>query len=72
MDVGLRLHGHDLAFDQLEILVFRDDPGVLHAQNLGHREGAAVETLCGARYVSPHVRNSHPPHHSVRRISSTV
>jgi hypothetical protein len=52
--VGLRPHRHDLAFDQLEILFLRDDAGVLHAQNFGHREGAAVETLRSPCDVSSH------------------
>ena len=55
VQVSLCVHRHDLAFDQLEILFIRDDAGVLHAQDLGHREGAAVETLGGPGNISPHV-----------------
>ena len=32
----LGLHRHDLAFDKLEVLVFVEDPGLLHAQDLVH------------------------------------
>ena len=72
VDVGLRLHRHDLAFDQLEILVLRDDAGVLHAQDFGHRERPAVETLGGAGDVGSHVLVPSAVRHSVRRISSTL
>ncbi|MGC9958093.1 hypothetical protein, partial [Roseiarcus sp.] len=52
--MGFRLHRHDLAFNQLEILFLRDDAGVLHAQDFGDREGPTVETLGGAGDVSSH------------------
>ena len=61
MDVRLRLHRHDLAFDQLEVLVLRDDAGVLHAQDFGHRERPAVEALGGAGDVGSHVFSFRPP-----------
>ena len=72
MDMRFRLHRHDLAFDQLEVLVLRNDAGVLHAQDFGHRERPAVETLGGAGNVGSHVFSFRRAGYSVRRISSTL
>ena len=72
VNMALSLHRYDLALDQLEVLVLRDDAGVLHAQNFANREGAAVETFRRARDRAHLLCLRAPRHYSVRRISSTL
>jgi hypothetical protein len=43
-----------MSIGKLEVLVLRNDAGVLHAQDFGHRERPAVETLRGAGDVGSH------------------